>query len=107
MALCRGCEFRRVRVGAGATGVAGGHVLLASLNGDVSGLRVRVLVGPSDVRVVGDGEDDLIAEIGRLPIDVVADLPERRTDRDSVGSAVYWALREGEVMYRRPVHRVG
>ena len=34
-----------------------------------------------------------------VPVDgVVADLPELRTDRDSVGSAVYWPLREGEVM---------
>ena len=56
---------------------------------------------------------DLMVDIRRairtfVPVDiVVADLPELRTDRDSVGSAVYWPLREGEVMYRRLVHRVG
>lgn len=56
---------------------------------------------------------DLVVEIRRairtfVPIDiVVADVMELRTDRDSVGSAVYWPLREGEVVYRRPEQRVG
>ena len=50
----------------------------------------------------------LMVEIRRaittfVPVDIViADLDELTTDRDNVGAAVYWPLREGRVMYRRP-----
>ena len=56
---------------------------------------------------------DLMVAIRRairtfVPVDiVVSDLEELRTDRDAVGSAVYWPLREGEVVYRRLGQRVG
>ncbi len=56
---------------------------------------------------------DLTVDIRRairtfVPVDVVvADVTELRTDRDAVGSAVYWPLREGEVVYRRREQRVG
>ncbi|MEZ5230863.1 MAG: nucleotidyltransferase domain-containing protein [Acidimicrobiales bacterium] len=39
-----------------------------------------------------------------VPLDiVVADLAEIATERSNVGSAVYWPLREGVSVYRRPV----
>jgi uncharacterized protein len=42
------------------------------------------------------------------PVDVViADVAELANDRDAVGSAVYWPLREGERVYRRSVERAG
>ena len=50
----------------------------------------------------------LMVEIRRaittfVPVDItIADIDELTTDRDNVGSAVYWPLREGQVMYRRP-----
>lgn len=41
-----------------------------------------------------------------VPVDVVvADRAELVAGRDSVGSAVYWPLREGTIVYRRPVER--
>ena len=56
---------------------------------------------------------DLMVEIRRairtfVPVDIiVADVEELRADRDAVGSAVYWPLREGEVVYRRSEQGVG
>ena len=42
-----------------------------------------------------------------MPVDVViADVAELIADRDEVGSSVYWPLREGRSVYRRPVPRV-
>jgi uncharacterized protein len=42
-----------------------------------------------------------------VPVDIlIADTYEIINDRDNVGSAVYWPLREGHSMYRRPVRRV-
>lgn len=42
-----------------------------------------------------------------VPVDiVVADLAEVEADRDQVGSAVYWPLREGETVHRRMARRV-
>ena len=71
-----------------------------------------------DLLVVFDRADravrrDLMVEIRRairtfVPVDIlVADVEELRADRDAVGSAVYWPLREGEVVYRGSEHRVG
>ncbi len=38
-----------------------------------------------------------------VPLDIiVADLAEIAADRNNVGSAVYWPLREGVSVYRRP-----
>jgi uncharacterized protein len=38
-----------------------------------------------------------------VPLDIiVADLAEIATNRNNVGSAVYWPLREGVSVYRRP-----
>ena len=38
-----------------------------------------------------------------VPLDIiVADLAEVAADRNNVGSAVYWPLREGVSVYRRP-----
>ena len=70
-----------------------------------------------DLLVVFDRVDrtdrrDLMVEIRRsirtfVPIDiVVADVAELDTDRDAVGSTVYWPLREGEVVYRRSQQHV-
>ncbi len=43
-----------------------------------------------------------------VPVDiVVADVAEIDCDRDSVGSAVYWPLREGVSVHRRSAARVG
>ena len=43
-----------------------------------------------------------------VPVDVViTDVAEMAADRDAVGSAVYWPLREGQSVYRRGVERVG
>ncbi len=43
-----------------------------------------------------------------VPVDVmIADSAELAADRDAVGSVVYWALREGQTVYRRSVERVG
>jgi uncharacterized protein len=43
-----------------------------------------------------------------VPVDiVVADVAEIDRDRDSVGSAVYWPLREGVSVHRRSAARVG
>ena len=43
-----------------------------------------------------------------VPVDVViANVAELIADRDEVGSSVYWQLREGRSVYRRPVARVG
>ena len=43
-----------------------------------------------------------------VPVDVViADSAELAADRDAVGSAVYWPLREGQTVYRRSAERVG
>ena len=43
-----------------------------------------------------------------VPVDIViGDVAEVAANRDSVGSAVYWPLREGTSMYRRTVNRVG
>jgi uncharacterized protein len=37
-----------------------------------------------------------------VPVDIViADTDEIASDRDDVGSAVYWPLREGQFVYRR------
>ena len=39
-----------------------------------------------------------------VPLDiVVADLAEIAANRNNVGSAVYWPLREGVSVYRRPI----
>ena len=73
---------------------------------DLDLLVVFDAVGRADRR-------DLMVDIRRairtfVPVDiVVADLAELRTDRDAVGSAVYWPLREGEVVHRRLEQRVG
>ncbi len=38
-----------------------------------------------------------------VPLDIViTDIDEISNDRDNVGSAVYWPLREGVSVYRRP-----
>ncbi len=43
-----------------------------------------------------------------VPIDIViADLPEIAADRDTVGAAVYWPLRDGVSVHQRSVARVG
>ena len=43
-----------------------------------------------------------------VPIDlVITDVADVAADRDAVGSAVYWPLREGRSVYRRGVGRVG
>ena len=43
-----------------------------------------------------------------VPVDiVVADLAEIDADRDAVGSAVYWPLREGVLVHQRSATRVG
>ena len=37
-----------------------------------------------------------------VPVDIViADVAEISADRDAVGSAVYWPLREGQTVFRR------
>ena len=42
-----------------------------------------------------------------VPVDIViADVAEVEADRDDVGSAVYWPLREGETVHRRMARRV-
>jgi predicted nucleotidyltransferase len=42
-----------------------------------------------------------------VPVDIViADVAEVESDRDEVGSAVYWPLREGETVHRRMARRV-
>jgi len=43
-----------------------------------------------------------------VPVDVViADVAEMAADRDDIGSAVYWPVREGVSMYRRKARRAG
>lgn len=43
-----------------------------------------------------------------VPIDIViTDVAEIAADRDAVGSAVYWPLRDGRSVYRREAGRVG
>jgi predicted nucleotidyltransferase len=42
-----------------------------------------------------------------VPVDIlIADVAEVEADRDEVGSAVYWPLREGETVHRRTPRRV-
>jgi uncharacterized protein len=60
-----------------------------------------------------DRKRDLMREIRRsirtfVPVDIaVAGSQELVADRDDVGSAVYWPIREGQSMYRRSVARAG
>ena len=43
-----------------------------------------------------------------VPVDVVVtDIAEVNAERDAVGSAIYWPLREGSSAYRRSADRVG
>ena len=55
----------------------------------------------------------LMVEIRRaittfVPVDImIVDIDELTTDCDNVGAAVYWPLREGQIMYRRLEPHVG
>lgn len=43
-----------------------------------------------------------------VPVDIViADVAEVASEREAVGSAVYWPLRDGESVYRRAAQRGG
>jgi uncharacterized protein len=63
-------------------------------------------------KVVSQDRRALMRQVRRairtfVPVDVViADVAELVADRDAVGSAVYWPVREGECLYRRSDDRV-
>ena len=68
---------------------------------DIDLLVVFDAVDPSDKRALMRQTRAAVHTF--VPLDIiVADLTEMSTDRTNVGSAMYWPLREGVSVYRRP-----
>ncbi len=67
---------------------------------DIDLLVVFDAVEPSDKRMLMRSTRAAVTTFVPLDI-VVADVDETSSDRDNVGAAVYWPLRDGVSVYRR------